>query len=78
MLGFTPWKRERSSCTITLVMGKSSQLLWDIPAADSLLVLQEIFHCPRIDSAHLAELTDLLELEPLLGKPVRSLAWASG
>ena len=76
MLGFTPWKRERSLLgAITLVMGNRSQLLWDIPAADSLLVLQEIFQLPEDRfRRNLAELTDLLELEPLLYKPVRNLS----
>ena len=76
VLGFTPWKRERSLLgAITLVMGNRSQLLWDIPAADSLLVLQEIFQLPEDRfRRNLAELTDLLELEPLLHKPVRNLS----
>jgi ABC-2 type transport system ATP-binding protein len=56
-------------------MGNRSQLPWDIPAADSLLVLQEIFRLPEDTfRRNLAELTDLLELEPLLYKPVRNLS----
>src|SRR3954470_20797801 len=48
VLGFTPWKRESGLLNnITLVMGNRSQLLWDIPAADSLRVLQEIFRLPE-------------------------------
>jgi ABC-2 type transport system ATP-binding protein len=74
--GYVPWKRERPLLrTITLVMGNRSQLVWDIPAADSMRVLQEVF---QIDEARyraaLDELTDLLDLEPLLHKPVRSLS----
>ena len=76
VLGFTPWKREPELLhNITLVMGNRSQLLWDIPAADSLRVLQEIFRLP--DDRYrksLAELTELLDLGPLLHKPVRNLS----
>jgi len=76
VLGYTPWKREQGLLsTITLVMGNRSQLLWDIPAADSLRVLQEIFQLSEHTyRASLDELTDLLELEPLLHKPVRNLS----
>jgi ABC-2 type transport system ATP-binding protein len=76
VLGHTPWKREeRLLSAITLVMGNRSQLLWDIPAADSLLVLQEIFRLPEQQYREsLDELTQLLDLEPLLHKPVRNLS----
>src|SRR5215216_1718746 len=76
VLGFTPWKREPQLLNnITLVMGNRSQLLWDIPAAHSLRVLQEIFRLPEDRYRQsLRELTDLLELEPLLHKPVRNLS----
>jgi len=56
-------------------MGNRTQLVWDIPAADSFLVLKEIFH---IDDAtyrrRLDELVELLELAPLIHKPVRQLS----
>jgi ABC-2 type transport system ATP-binding protein len=76
VLGHIPWRRESSFLSaITLVMGNRSQLVWDIPAADSMRVLQEIFRVPedRYRRA-LDELTDLLDLEPLLHKPVRNLS----
>jgi ABC-2 type transport system ATP-binding protein len=61
--------------SITLVMGNRSQLVWDIPAADSMRVLQEIFRLPESRyQRSLSELVDLLELEPLLHKPVRNLS----
>jgi len=76
VLGHQPWRREADLLNnITLVMGNRSQLLWDIPAADSLKVLQEIFRIPEDRyRASLHELTELLELEPLLHKPVRNLS----
>jgi ABC-2 type transport system ATP-binding protein len=76
VLGHTPWKRERELLqTITLVMGNRSQLVWDIPAADSMRVLQEIFQLPEERYRRsLNQLSDLLELGPLLHKPVRNLS----
>jgi ABC-2 type transport system ATP-binding protein len=76
VLGHLPWKRESELLNkITLVMGNRSQLIWDIPAADSLRVLQEIFRLPRERyQRSLDELVELLELEPLLHKPVRNLS----
>jgi ABC-2 type transport system ATP-binding protein len=76
VLGHVPWARETPFLAgITLVMGNRSQLLWDIPAADSLRVLQQIFQLPEDRYRRtLAELTELLELEPLLHKPVRNLS----
>jgi ABC-2 type transport system ATP-binding protein len=76
VLGAVPWDREdRLLRNITLVMGNRSQLVWDIPAADSLRVLQEIFGLSEERyKRSLEELVDLLELEPLLHKPVRNLS----
>jgi ABC-2 type transport system ATP-binding protein len=76
VLDHVPWRREPGLLNnITLVMGNRSQLLWDIPAADSLRVLQEIFRIPEARyRSSLHELTALLELEPLLHKPVRNLS----
>jgi len=76
VLGMTPWRRQRQLLSaITLVMGNRSQLVWDIPAADSMRVLQEIFQLPEARyKQSLDELTDLLDLEPLLHKPLRNLS----
>jgi ABC-2 type transport system ATP-binding protein len=76
VLGHIPWKREADLLSaITLVMGNRSQLVWDIPAADSLRVLQEIFQLPEQSYQRaLDELVQLLELEELLHKPVRNLS----
>jgi ABC-2 type transport system ATP-binding protein len=76
VLGFVPWERRTDFLArIALLMGNRSQLVWDIPAADSLLVLREIYRIPE-DSYRRAldELTDLLDLGPLLHKPVRNLS----
>ena len=84
VLGHVPWRREGNFLRgMTLLMGNRSQLVWDIPAADSFLVLKEIYAVPEAQyNRTLDELTELLELQPLLHKPVRGLslgeprAWA--
>src|ERR1700716_3366384 len=76
VLGYVPSRRERRLLSaITLVMGNRSQLVWDIAAADSMRVLQEIFQLPEERYRRtLGELSELLDLEPLLHKPVRNLS----
>src|SRR6266702_7713867 len=76
VLGHIPSRRESSLLSaITLVMGNRSQLVWDIPAADSMRVLQAIFQLPEERYRRtLGELSELLELEPLMHKPVRNLS----
>jgi len=76
VLGSIPWKRDRDYLRqITLVMGQRSQLVWDIPAADSFELNRVIYRLPYSDYQRtLKELTNLLELGPLLKKPVRNLS----
>ncbi|MEW5869876.1 MAG: ATP-binding cassette domain-containing protein [Chloroflexota bacterium] len=76
VLGFTPWKLEADYLkAMTLVMGQRNRLSWDIPAADSLLLNQAIY---RISDEQyrrtLQELDELLELTPIMKKPVRNLS----
>jgi ABC-2 type transport system ATP-binding protein len=60
---------------ITLVMGQRNQLHWDIPASDSFELNRVIYRIPlEVYRQTLAELTDLLELGPLVSKPVRNLS----
>ncbi|HEV2009856.1 MAG TPA: ATP-binding cassette domain-containing protein [Candidatus Limnocylindria bacterium] len=76
VLGFVPWRRENAYLRqMTLLMGNRSQLVWDIPAADSFRVLQEIYKIPADQFQRtLDELVALLDLEPLVHKPVRQLS----
>jgi ABC-2 type transport system ATP-binding protein len=76
VLGFTPWELAAEYLrSMTLVMGQRNRLSWDIPAADSFLLNQAIY---RIDDATyqetFKELDELLELEPIMKKPVRNLS----
>ena len=76
VLGHTPWKREKSFLRqITLVMGQRNQLVWDIPAIHTFELNRVIYRIPPADyRSILKELTELLELGPLLTKPVRNLS----
>jgi ABC-2 type transport system ATP-binding protein len=76
VLGFTPWELKREYLrSMTLVMGQRSRLSWDIPAADSFLLHQAIYRIPDADYRRtLKELDELLELAPILRKPVRNLS----
>jgi ABC-2 type transport system ATP-binding protein len=76
VLGHLPSKREKSFLRqITLVMGQRNQLVWDIPPADSFELNRVIYGIARSDYHRtLDELVELLELEPLLRKPVRNLS----
>jgi len=76
VLGHIPWKRERAFLRqITLVMGQRNQLVWDIPALHSFELNRVIYRIPAEDYRRmLDELTELLELGPLLHKPVRNLS----
>jgi len=76
VMGHTPWERKRTFLQqITLVMGQRNQLVWDIPAIDSFELNRSIYRLPVSEYRHtLDELTELLELAPLLHKPVRTLS----
>jgi ABC-2 type transport system ATP-binding protein len=76
VLGYVPWKREKNFLRqITLVMGQRNQLVWDIPAMDSFELNRAIYRIPVEDYRRMVdELTELLELGPLLRKPVRNLS----
>lgn len=76
VLGYTPWRREKNFLRqITLVMGQRNQLIWDIPVIDSYELNRAIYHIPSPTYRQtLEELTDLLDLGPLLHRPVRNLS----
>ena len=76
VLGFVPWRRENAyRRRFALVMGQKNQLWWDLPAAESFRLHQQIY---AIDAASFRrthdELVDLLEVRGLLNQPVRELS----
>ena len=76
VLGFTPWDLKPDYLRVmTLVMGQRSRLSWDIPAADSFLLNQAIYRLPDDEyKKTYGELDELLELAPIMKKPVRNLS----
>ncbi|MFM8414671.1 MAG: ATP-binding cassette domain-containing protein [Planctomycetota bacterium] len=76
VLGHVPWERaDDFRRRFALVMGQRNQLWWDLPAAESFRLHQEIY---RIDPARFArtrdELVDLLGVRKLVLQPVRELS----
>jgi ABC-2 type transport system ATP-binding protein len=74
--GHVPFKREAELLgKITLVMGQKSQLIWDLPPSETYAMNRAIFDVPQAEfDKTLGELTDLLELGPLVDKPTRQLS----
>lgn len=68
-------QRIRNARNIGVVFGQRSQLWWDLPVHDSFRLLGDIY---RLSSeqfrSSMAELTDVLELGPLLRMPTRQLS----
>jgi ABC-2 type transport system ATP-binding protein len=60
---------------ITLVMGQKQQLLWDLPPSDTYAMNRAIYDVPRAQADQtVRELTELLEIGDLIGKPARQLS----
>ena len=76
VLDYQPWDRIAAfQKRFSLVLGQKNQLWWDLPALDSFLLNRDIY-----DISHAAfddkikELTELLDLKPILQVPVRKLS----
>ena len=76
VMGFVPWRRENAyRRRFALVMGQKNQLWWDLPAAESFRLHQQIYRIePRQFERIRDELTDLLGVRNLLSQPVRELS----
>jgi ABC-2 type transport system ATP-binding protein len=74
--GHTPHQRDAAFLhSITLVMGQKQQLLWDLPASDSFLVNQAYYDISDADyRKRLGELIELLALQHVIDKPMRTLS----
>ncbi len=75
-MGFTPWQRENAyRRRFALVMGQKNQLWWDLPAAESFRLHQQIYRIEpdRFDRTR-DELTQMLNVRDLLAQPVRELS----
>lgn len=74
--GHVPARREAAFLRkITLVMGQKQQLIWDLPALDSLAVNAAVYGIPdREARRRIDELAAMLELGPELTRPMRKLS----
>lgn len=74
--GYVPFRRQTQFLTkMSLVMGQKQQLLWDLPALDSLRINGAIYQIPdKIFQQRLEELAQMLEIKDKLTQPVRKLS----
>ena len=74
--GFVPFRRQETFLQkITLVMGQKQQLIWDLPALDSLKINAAVYNISDKEFQHrVGELTEMLGLEGKLTQPVRKLS----
>jgi len=76
VLGHVPWLRENAyRRRFALVMGQKNQLWWDLPAAESFRLHQQIYRIEPAAFEHTQdELVELLGVRHLLNQPVRELS----
>ncbi len=74
--GMIPWEdRVAHVRRIGVVFGQRTQLWWDLPTMESFQLLKTMYRVPdRVFRENLDELTELLDLAPLLSLPVRTLS----
>ena len=74
--GFVPFRRQETFLQkITLVMGQKQQLIWDLPALDSLKINAAVYNISDKEfQRRVGELTEMLGLESKLTQPVRKLS----
>lgn len=74
--GYIPFKRQAPFLKqISLVMGQKQQLIWDLPAIDSLKINAAVYEIPDKDfRQRVGEFTEMLALEGKLQQPVRKLS----
>lgn len=74
--GYIPYRRQPQFLQkMSLVMGQKQQLLWDLPALDSLRINAAVYKIPeKTFQRRLHELGEMLTLEEKLTQPVRKLS----
>ena len=73
---YVPFRRQPQFLRKTsLVMGQKQQLLWDLPALDSLRINAAVYNIPdRVFKQRLAELAEMLDVADKLHQAVRKLS----
>ncbi len=76
VLGRNPHKdRVANARDIGVVFGQRTQLWWDLALRESLWLVAKIYEIPKAEFARrLEEFADVLELEELLSKPIRTMS----
>ncbi len=76
VLGDDPFRGKNSfKKRIAVVMGQKSQLWWDLPASDTLLLQKTLYELPEERyRRNVGELTELFDVKRLLDTPVRNLS----
>lgn len=76
VMGHVPWERENEyRRKFALVMGQKNQLWWDLPAMESFRLNQHIYGVPKEEFDRTRnELCEMLDVQRLLGRPVRELS----
>jgi ABC-2 type transport system ATP-binding protein len=74
--GFVPFRRDADFLRqITLVMGQKQQLVWDLPALDSLRINAAVYDVPKAEAERrIGELAEMLTISDILTQPVRKLS----
>ncbi|MEM8674741.1 MAG: ATP-binding cassette domain-containing protein [Cyanobacteria bacterium P01_G01_bin.67] len=74
--GYIPFRRQPQFLRQTsLVMGQKQQLLWDLPALDSLRINAAVYNIPdKVFQQRLGELGAMLNIANKLNQPVRKLS----
>jgi ABC-2 type transport system ATP-binding protein len=74
--GYVPWRERRTYVArIGAVFGQRTTLWWDLPVIESFELLRYIYRIPADRfRQNLAQFQSLLELDPFLQTPVRSLS----
>ncbi|MDJ0601183.1 MAG: ATP-binding cassette domain-containing protein [Crocosphaera sp.] len=76
ILNHTPFKRNPTFLRkMSLIMGQKQQLLWDLPALDSLKINAAVYEISdKIFHKRLEELAEMLSIKEQLNQPVRKLS----
>jgi len=74
--GFDPFRRRHEFLRqITLIMGQKQQLIWDLPAADTLRINAAVYAIDKAEATRrIGALSEMLEVSELLSTPVRKLS----
>lgn len=74
--GYLPWKQRKAYVkNIGAVFGQRTTLWWDLPLTDSYDLIKKIYEIPEdVFQANYIHFRKILELDPFLNTPVRSLS----